>query len=65
MGFAPVFENFSENSLMGDLSNDTNDNPPLFSLIIFFYPQILLQIKFVSAVNFFLLQEIVTGAPPA
>jgi hypothetical protein len=33
MGPAPVFENFSENSLKGDLSNDTTDNPPLFSLV--------------------------------
>ncbi len=27
-----LFENLSENSLKGDLSNDTNFNPPLFSL---------------------------------
>ena len=28
-----LFENFSENNLKGDLSNDTTDNPPLFSLV--------------------------------
>ncbi len=28
-----LFENFSENSLKGDLSNDTTDNPPHFSLV--------------------------------
>ncbi len=28
-----LFENFSENSLKGDLSNDTTHNPPLFSLV--------------------------------
>ncbi len=28
-----LFENFSENSLKGDLSNDTTDKPPLFSLV--------------------------------
>jgi hypothetical protein len=28
-----LFENFSENSLKGDLSNDTTNNPPLFSLV--------------------------------
>jgi hypothetical protein len=28
-----LFENFSENSLKGDLSNDTTPTPPLFSLI--------------------------------
>ncbi len=34
MGPAPnLFENFSENNLKGDLSNDTTDNPPLFSLV--------------------------------
>jgi hypothetical protein len=27
-----LFENLSENSLKGDLSNDTTFNPPLFSL---------------------------------
>jgi hypothetical protein len=27
------FENFSENSIKGDLSNDTTPSPPLFSLI--------------------------------
>ncbi len=28
-----LFENFSENNLKGALSNDTTDNPPLFSLV--------------------------------
>ncbi len=28
-----LFENFSENSLKGDQSNDTKFNPPLFSLV--------------------------------
>ncbi len=28
-----LFENFSDNNLKGDLSNDTTDNPPLFSLV--------------------------------
>jgi hypothetical protein len=28
-----LFENFSENNLKGDLSNDTTNNPPLFSLV--------------------------------
>jgi hypothetical protein len=28
-----LFENFSVNSLKGDLSNDITDNPPLFSLV--------------------------------
>jgi hypothetical protein len=28
-----LFENFSENSLKGDLSNNTTLNPPLFSLV--------------------------------
>ncbi len=28
-----LFENFSENSLKGDLSNDIIVNPPLFSLV--------------------------------
>jgi len=28
-----IFENFSENSLKGDLSKDTTDNLPLFSLV--------------------------------
>jgi hypothetical protein len=28
-----LLENFSENSLKGDLSNDTTDNPPLFALV--------------------------------
>jgi hypothetical protein len=28
-----LFENFSENSLKGDLSNAANSNPPLFSLV--------------------------------
>jgi hypothetical protein len=28
-----LFENFSENNLKGDLSNETADNPPLFSLV--------------------------------
>ncbi len=28
-----LFENYSENSLKGDLSNDTTVNPPLFSLV--------------------------------
>ncbi len=26
-------ENFSKNSLKGDLSNDTTENPPLFSMV--------------------------------
>jgi hypothetical protein len=28
-----LYENHSENSLKGDLSNDTTVNPPLFSLV--------------------------------
>jgi hypothetical protein len=28
-----LFENFSVNSLKGDLSNSTTFNPPLFSLV--------------------------------
>ncbi len=28
-----LYENRSENSLKGDPSNDTTDNPPLFSLV--------------------------------
>jgi hypothetical protein len=28
-----MFENFSENGIKGDLSNNTTDNPPLFSLV--------------------------------
>ena len=28
-----LFENLSENNLKGDLSNDTTENPPLFSLV--------------------------------
>jgi hypothetical protein len=28
-----LFENFRENSLKGDLSNDTTVTPPLFSLV--------------------------------
>jgi hypothetical protein len=28
-----LFENFSVNSLRGDLSNSTTFNPPLFSLV--------------------------------
>jgi hypothetical protein len=28
-----LFENFSKNNLKGDLSNDTTENPPLFSLV--------------------------------
>ncbi len=28
-----LFENYSEHSLLGDLSNDTTVNPPLFSLV--------------------------------
>jgi hypothetical protein len=28
-----LFDNFSENSLKGDLSNATTFNPPLFSLV--------------------------------
>jgi hypothetical protein len=28
-----LFENLSEISLKGDLSNDTTSNPPLFSLV--------------------------------
>jgi hypothetical protein len=31
--FINLFENFSENSLKGDLSNNTADNPLLFSLV--------------------------------
>jgi hypothetical protein len=30
---ANLFENLSENSWKGDLSNDTTENPPLFSLV--------------------------------
>jgi hypothetical protein len=33
MGPAPISLNFSKNNLKGDLSNDTTDNPPLFSLV--------------------------------
>jgi hypothetical protein len=34
MGPAPIcFENLNVNSLNGDLSNATNSNPPLFSLV--------------------------------
>ncbi len=32
-GCTNLFKNFSENSLKGDLQNDTNDNPTLFSLV--------------------------------
>jgi hypothetical protein len=32
-GLHNMFENFSENGLKEDLSNDTTDNPPLFSLV--------------------------------
>ncbi len=42
-----LFENFSENSWKGDLSNNTTENPPLFSLVNtfkhelhYFHPQI-------------------------
>ncbi len=31
--FVDLYENHSENSLKGDLSNDTTVSPPLFSLV--------------------------------
>jgi hypothetical protein len=36
-----LYKNHSENSLTGDLSNDTTVNPPLFSLVNTFKRQFI------------------------
>ncbi len=38
-----LFKNFSENNLKRDLSNDTADNPPLFSLVNTFNVKFFIQ----------------------